>query len=348
LIKSLKGVLALLVVLLTVILAAGCGQSNVVATVNGEGITRQQLDEMVSDMKKYYKSQGLNLDESKDSEMMKSLDSMTLEQLITQTILVQEAKKMGIKVTKEDVEKEISKYKESMTEEKFKEYLQKNGLSEERLKEMVEKDLLIYGLQNKMLEDVKPATEDQAKEYYEKNKKEFVTRESYQVRHILALTDGKEGDKAKLDLEARTKAISIIEQLKQGKDFAEMAKEKSEDPGTAAQGGMYTFSPGDAVPEFEAAAKALKPGQMTMEPVKTTYGYHIIKMDKYTPEKQKSFDEIKEGLITKLTDEAKEQKAEKFLEEAKKNAQIVNKLEKPEDKKEQKEQKEDKKDQKKE
>lgn len=341
----LKGVMGLLTVLLvfTLAMAAGLGKNNVVATVNGENISRQQLDEMVAEMKKYYKSQGLEIDGQKDPEMAKQLDSMTLDQLITQTMLIQEAKKMGITVTKEDVDKEISKYKEQMTEEKFKEYLKSNDLSETRLNAMVEKDLYVYGLQNKIMEEVKPTTEDQAREYYEKNKKEFVTRESYEVRHILALTDGKEGDKAKLDLEARTKVISILEQLKQGKDFAEMAKEKSEDPGTAAQGGLYTFTPGESVPEFEAAAKALKPGQMTMEPVKTTYGYHLIKLDKHTPEKQKSFDEVKTELVAKLTDDAKQAKAIKFMDETRNNAQIVNKLEKPEDKKDQSEENKDKK-----
>ncbi|MFZ5646225.1 MAG: SurA N-terminal domain-containing protein [Bacillota bacterium] len=343
-IKSFKVILALAVIMLVVIPAAGCGKSgNVVATVNGEKITQKQLDEMVSEMKKYYSAQGLTFDESKDAEMVKTLNTMTLEQLITQTILMQEAKKLGVQVTKEDVNKEIDKYKEQMTEEKFKEYLKKNELSESRLKEMVEKDLYLLGLQNKLLEDVKPATEEQARDYYEKNKKEFVTRESYQVRHILAMTDGKEGDKGKIDLEAKTKILTILEELKQGQDFAEIAKTKSEDPGTAPEGGLLSFSPGDVVPEFEAAAKALKPGGMTMEPVKTSYGYHLVKLEKITPEKQKTFEEVKAGIIERLTEEAKQDKIDKFLEEAKKNAQVVNNLDKPEEKKPEEEKKTEKK-----
>lgn len=334
LIKSLKATLALAAILLLVLAAAGCGKNEAaVATVNGEKITQKQLDQMVSEMKKYYEAQGLTFDEAKDPEMLKTLNTMTLEQLITQTILVQEAKKMGVQVTKDEVNKELAQYKDQMTAEKFKEYLEKNQMTESRLKEMVEKDLYLMGLQNKLLEQVTPPSEEQVREYYENNKKDFVARESYEVRHILALTDGQGEDKGKIELEAKTKILAILEELKQGKDFAETAKAKSEDPGTAPEGGFLTFSPGDVVPEFEAAAKGLQPGGMTMEPVKTTYGYHLIKLEKINPEKQKTFEEVKEGIIQRLTEQANQDKIDKFLEEAKKNAQVVKNLDKPEDQK---------------
>lgn len=87
------------------------------------------------------------------------------------------------------------------------------------------------------------------------------------------------------------------------------------------------------VPEFEAATKGLKPGGMTLQPVKTTYGYHLIKLEKITPEKQKTFEEVKESIKEKLTDQANQDRIDKFLEEAKKNAQVVKNLDKPEEKK---------------
>lgn len=331
--KFIGRILTVMLVLSMVLAAAGCGKGKAVATVNGEVITQQQLDQMVGEMKQYYKSQGLDLDANKDAEMMETVKSMTLEQLITQTLLLQEAKKMGIKLAPGDIDKEIARYKEQMTEEKFDSFLKNNNISEARLRSMIEKDLLISGLQDKLLEDIKPATGEQAKEYYDKNKSEFVTPVSYQVRHILAMIPEDQSDKNKADLEARTKIQAVLEQLKQGKDFSELARQKSEDPGTASQGGLFVFSPGEAVPEFERAAKALKPGEFTSEPVKTTYGYHIIKMEKVTPEKQKSFDEVKAGLVDKLTNDAKQEKVSNFVEEARHKADIVNNLAKPEDQK---------------
>ncbi|MCL5058892.1 MAG: peptidylprolyl isomerase [Actinobacteria bacterium] len=324
--KFIGRILIVMLVLSMVLAAAGCGKGKAVATVNGESITQQQLDQMAGEMKQYYKSQGLDLDAN-------TINSMTLEQLITQTLLLQEAKKMGIKLASGDIDKEIAQYKEQMTEEKFNSFLKDNNISETRLRSMIEKDLIISGLQDKLLEDVKPATGEQAKEYYDKNKSEFVTPVSYQVRHILALIPEDQSDKNKADLEARTKIQAVLEQLKQGKDFSELAGQKSEDPGTASQGGLFVFSPGEAVPEFEQAAKALKPGEFTREPVKTTYGYHIIKMEKVNPEKQKSFDEVKAGLVDKLTNDARQEKVSNFVEEARKKADIVNNLAQPEDKK---------------
>lgn len=329
--KSWK-VMLLTALVAVLLLAAGCGKSNVVATVNGEQITRQQLDDMVQNMKQYYKSMGLTIDEKTDSDIVKMINSMTLDQLITQTILLQEAKKMGIQVSKADVDKEIARYKETMTEEKFKQTLAANGWTEPKFRDMLEKDMIISELQKKILADVKPPTDQEVLEYYEKNRKEFVVPASYQVRHILMMTEGKEGDKAKIDLEAKTKALAVLEQLKQGSDFAELAKQQSEDPGTASQGGLYTFSPGEAVPEFEAAVKSLQPGEITREPVKTEYGYHIIKMEKLTPEKQKSFAEVRDELTARLTDRAKQEKLNNYLEEARKKAEIVNNLDKPGDK----------------
>ncbi len=315
-----------------IVLAAGCGQNNVVATVNGEQITKQQLADMVENVKQYYKSMGLNVDENKDEGIIKMINSMSLDQLITQTILLQEAKKAGIQISKADVDKEIARYKETMTEEKFKQTLAANGWTEPKFRDMLEKDMAITELQKKVVADVKPATEDRAREFYDRNKKEFVIPASYQVRHILLLTEGKEGDKAKIDLEARTKAMAVLEQIRQGGDFAELARQKSEDPATASQGGLYTFSPGEAVPEFEAAVKSLQPGEITREAVRTRYGYHIIKMEKITPEQQKPFAELREELLNRLNEEAKEEKWNKFLEEARQKSEIVNTLDKPGDK----------------
>lgn len=79
-------------------------------------------------------------------------------------------------------------------------------------------------------------------------------------------------------------ANSLIEELNNGADFATLAKENSTDEGTAANGGQLTFTTGEMVAEFEEAAFALEEGEMTQEPVQSTYGFHIIKMDE-KPEK---------------------------------------------------------------
>ncbi|QQS40985.1 MAG: peptidylprolyl isomerase [Acidobacteriota bacterium] len=81
--------------------------------------------------------------------------------------------------------------------------------------------------------------------------------------------------------EKRKKAEDLIKRINEGADFAELAKEFSEDPGSKDNGGLYEdISKGQFVPEFESAALALEPGQVTKEPVKTAHGFHVIKLEK--------------------------------------------------------------------
>ncbi|MFZ5595735.1 MAG: peptidylprolyl isomerase [Bacillota bacterium] len=327
--KVLAAVIAIL--LMTVALASGCSSGGTAAVVNGEAISTKQLDETVQNMIKSYQAYGYQIDEKQDADMVAMIRSQAIDNLINKTILLQEAKKMELTVTPEEVDKELANIKGKMSEEDYRKRLQDSGLTELKLRQEIEKSLLISKLEDKVVADVPPATVDQAREYYQQNKEEFLVPVQYQVRHILAMTMGKDGDPAQVDLEARTKILSILEQINQGKDFAELARQNSEDPGSASDGGLFTFSPGEADPAFDAAAKALKPGEITKDPVKSQYGYHLIKMEKITPEKQKTFDEVKDEIISKLTGQAQMEKANKFLEDAKSRAQIVNYIQKAEE-----------------
>ena len=93
-------------------------------------------------------------------------------------------------------------------------------------------------------------------------------------------------------------------ELKQGRDFAELAREKSEDSGTRAQGGPYTFAEGEAVEAFAQAAHALKDGEFTTTPVKTEYGFHVIKREKLIPAGVQPFEEVRQQLTEQITTEA--------------------------------------------
>jgi peptidyl-prolyl cis-trans isomerase C len=99
-------------------------------------------------------------------------------------------------------------------------------------------------------------------------------------------------------------AKAIIKQLQGGADFAKLAKEKSTDTSSGAQGGdLGYFADGDMVPEFYAAANKLKKGEYTKDPVKTQYGYHVILLtDRRTKEPPK-FDEVKDQIKDQLTQE---------------------------------------------
>jgi len=320
--KTLKVSIAVALVLALVsVIAAGCA-GGVVATVNGEKITSGELSQRVSEIKANLEKQGYDFSGDKGKEYMDSLQKQTLEQLINNKLLLQEAKKLG-NLTPEQVQEKVKPLKEQFpSEEEYKKFLATQvKMSEEEV-------AYILNLQEQVTRDVTPPAEAELKKYYDENKDNFSRSEQLQVRHILFFIDG--GDKGypnkHTDAEAKKMAEEAIDQLIRGKDFAELAGEKSEDGGTKVNGGLYTFSKGEAVKEFSDAAYALKPGEYTKTPVKTEYGYHIIKMEKTIPAGVEPFDQVKEELASDLLEQARQDKFSRFVQEAKNKAAIVNKL----------------------
>jgi Parvulin-like peptidyl-prolyl isomerase len=128
-------------------------------------------------------------------------------------------------------------------------------------------------------------TTDKIKEYYDKNPdwyKESVdfrtgTEEAAWARHIL-INVASDATQETKDA-AKKKAQDILDKLKAGEDFAKLAKENSEDTGSAQYGGEYIFGKGRMDKNFENAAFSLNPGQLDESLVETTYGYHIIKLE---------------------------------------------------------------------
>ena len=124
-------------------------------------------------------------------------------------------------------------------------------------------------------------TPEKVKARYEKDAAGFEPPEEYRARHILVKTE----DEAK----------AIIADLAKGGDFAKIAEEKSQDPGSAKQGGdLGFFSAGDMVPEFEAATQALKAGEVTKTPVKSQFGFHVIKLEEKRKQPVPSLDQVKD------------------------------------------------------
>lgn len=156
-----------------------------------------------------------------------------------------------------------------------------------------------------LFEDYKkkhPATEEEAKVEYEKVKAAQSGTE-YRARHIL--------------VENEDEAKKLIAQIKAGGSFEELAKKNSKDPGSAENGGDLDFAKPDSyVPEFSAAMTGLKKGEMTETPVKTQFGYHIIKLEESREASFPAFDEVKPQLMQRV----EQNKLQKYQEDLKKSA----------------------------
>jgi parvulin-like peptidyl-prolyl isomerase len=198
-----------------------------------------------------------------------------------------------------------------------------------KLQILIEKSQI---LQNAYLTDLeknadKLVSDDEVEQYYNEHKSDF---DEVRVRHVLISSQPKPEDeahgekgedkpKAMTKEEAQKKAQSVLDRARKGEDFAKLAKENSDDAGSKDKGGEYDFFPrGTMVAEFENAAFALKPGEIS-NLVETQFGYHIIKLEDRRTASSASDPKVRQQIIGKM----KEQKIKDRIDEIAKGSSIV-------------------------
>ncbi|MGA2997751.1 peptidylprolyl isomerase [Bradyrhizobium sp.] len=158
-------------------------------------------------------------------------------------------------------------------------------------------------MDNLLAVEGKAATTDEAmKKVYDEAAKQIEGEQEVHARHILVETE----DEAK----------AIEAELKKGADFAELAKKKSKDPGAADGGDLGFFTKDQMVPEFSAVAFALEPGKIS-DPVKSQFGWHVIKVEEKRSRKAPDFDQVKAQIETYVTRKAQAEYVAKLRESAK-------------------------------
>jgi parvulin-like peptidyl-prolyl isomerase len=160
--------------------------------------------------------------------------------------------------------------------------------------------------------------EADVRKYFEAHKAEF---EQVRARHILIRVQGspaavRPGQKDLTEAEALAKAQDLRKRIQAGEDFAQLARQESDDTGSGAKGGdLGFFRHGQMVPSFEEAAFAMQPGDLS-EPVKTPFGYHVIKVE---AKESKSFEDVRPELERRMRPE----QAQKTLEELQKKTPVI-------------------------
>lgn len=172
--------------------------------------------------------------------------------------------------------------------------------------ELLKKDLLIQAAVKKVL-DVVTISDEEVKKYFEDNKEMFKGEASVRAKHIL--------------IDNEDKAKEIKEKINNGLSFEDAAREFSTCPSNSQGGDLGTFTRGKMVPEFENAAFELEIGQIS-EPVKTQFGYHLIKVDEKLPEVMKSFDEVKDSLKLNLLGQKQNMEYIKLINDLKQEQKV--------------------------
>ncbi|MGB0646937.1 MAG: peptidylprolyl isomerase, partial [Bradymonadia bacterium] len=204
------------------------------------------------------------------------------------------------------------------TPENFKKYLESSGMSEEQIRGNIAHQEAVKSLLSKQ-GDLKVG-ETEVKDYYSKNKARYEVKEQVRARHILLKVGAKDpADKANAQ---KAKADEVYKKTQtKGADFAALAKEFSEGPTKARGGDLGFFAKGRMVPDFEKAAFAMKIGEIS-KPVKTRFGWHIIKVEEKKEGRTRGFDEVKAS-ITKQIEARKNRTAKaKLLADLKKTGKV--------------------------
>jgi foldase protein PrsA len=286
----LTGVLVLLVAAVAVGVSA-CGSDSadlpagVVARVGDADITQAQLDRLITLGTAQAKANGQTLP-AKGQAGFDAVERQALQQLVLDKAYAFEARECGqpCKVTSKDIDADIQRIIASRfngDRKKFDAYLKANGYSQAEARDAIKSGLQREKLFNHVTRGVR-FTEADAKAYYQQHPDEFRTPAGRDASHILVHTKA----------EAEQIRAEVTPE-----NFAEIAREKSTDTATAKNGGeLGPVQKGQFVPEFEKAALALKDGEIS-QPVKTIFGWHIIKV-KITPAKTTSFADAKDGIIS--------------------------------------------------
>jgi foldase protein PrsA len=269
-------------------------KNTVLAKVGDVKITRGDVDEIADPyLESYY---GEDYDTNEDvAEYVKELRIQAIDVLVEEKIMYKKAEELGVLPTDEEVQTETQTYiddlKESLGgEDAFNTALENANLTleeyTEQLTESIRNNIIYTNVTDEIFKDVS-VSDEEIQAYYDENIDSY---KSATVSHIL--------------ISDEETAKEIRERAANGEDFAELAKEYSEDTGTSEDGGSLgtvTYDTTQYVQEFTDAFKQLKDGEIS-EPVQSDYGYHIIKVTDY---KEQTLDEVKDTIKTTLENEKK-------------------------------------------
>jgi foldase protein PrsA len=237
-----------------VLLMTGCGDQKTIATVNGQKITKGQLD----------------------AKLEQQSGKSALASMVQQDLIFQYAKEHNITASDKEVDDKLNEIKSHFPPGQFDAMLAQQGITMDDARTLVRQNILT----TKAVDQNITVTDAQVNDYLKQQHLQIGQPAQVQARHILVKT--------------KPEAEMIEAQLKKGGDFAALAKQYSIDPASKDKGGeLGWFGPGQMVPAFQQAAFALKPNQISA-PVQTPFGWHVIQVEGTKPlTKDEAIDQIK-------------------------------------------------------
>lgn len=274
-----------------------------VASVNGAGITRKDLNDEIDRLLPQVSYHG-----NVSAERRAELQEQALDGLIERELQHQDARARGLKADEKKIQKRLEQVKESFASSReFKAALEQAGITEQQLVARFRKEELVNVAVEKSV--VEPSKIDDAglKDHYDRNRDKYKQPESVRIR-IISTRDEK-------------KAAALLVKLKNGEDFGAVAAANSEDKYRVKGGDIGIIHRGSVYPELEKAAFGLKPGGMS-EVIRAEGQYYILRVDEKSAEHQVTFEDIKNKLRIELERKRSTDLREQWISSLKAKAKI--------------------------
>ena len=283
----------------------GCGpwegglSENFVARVDGVSIT---LEEFTREFKELI----LEPTKEPDPGNLAALKEACLSQMIERRLLVQEARRLGIRISQEELDQALQEIEKDYPERGLDERLGLEGITLEGLKSRIEEKLLAEKMVRAALSYQAGINEKEALDYYESHLSTFQLGAEVRVRQIV-VSDGEE-------------ALQILKRLKRGESFEKLAMEKSLGPEKVNGGDLGFFRMGERPEEFDRVF-TMERGAIS-EVIKSPYGYHIFKVVEKREPRSISFKEAQSGILRELRRKKGEEAYQSWLRDLKEKAKI--------------------------
>jgi peptidyl-prolyl cis-trans isomerase SurA len=281
-----KRLISAALIVATLAWAGGCRKGeapspDVWAEVNGTQIPRSEVEQ-------YYRTQANPDAPAPSREEALSMMLNILDNLINNEILLERAQKLGLAASDGEVEDKFTELKSPYTEDEFQRQLKLRGVTVDDLKKNIREQLSIEKLINREVVAKITITDQDVTDFYNQNRQQFnVAETQYRLAQIVVTPHkdpevrNRKNDDATTDAEARRKVAMLMQQLKNGADFSELAMDYSEDPQTATSGGDLGYVPesslGQSNPALKTAVMALKPGGIS-DVIVLPDSYRILKL----------------------------------------------------------------------
>lgn len=293
----------------------------IVAIVNQEIITLSEVDRWMGPFYEEIQTE----DRLEKKEKLLEARRKILDQIIEERLIDQEVKKIGFKATPKEIEATIEEIKKrnNATQEDLEMALARDGITFETFKKEIEKRILRTRFISVMIKVDSKFGDKELLEFYQKNIDRYRSNELYRPGHILFLIP-KEATPEEIS-KIRKRCEKVLEKIKKGEDFGEMALLYSEHASSKDRGDLGYFKKGELLPAFEKEALRLQVGEVSGI-IRTEHGFHIIKLLDRKGGEPPPFEEIKERVKADYMDREREKALRQYLTKLKEKSVIEIKL----------------------